>query len=149
MQGTNDLEQMMGDVLDAVLDLSLRPGMGDLSPATDTACWRVVMERTRAEFGASAWGGQDLPMEPQFTEVFRAVRAVDGPVQWGPGAAGARPDGGAFGVQSCSPWPSIPRGTGPTCSGCASAPTRGSGRRRKSGCSRRSAGGSPMRSPVS
>ena len=34
-------------------------------------------------------------MEPG-SRAFRAVRAVDGPVQWGPGAAGVRPDGGAF-----------------------------------------------------
>ena len=97
MQGTNDLEQMMGDVLDAVLSIFHCDRAWLTYPCDpDTAWWRVVMERTRAEFpGASAWGRaapcadtvapQDLPMEPQFTEVFRAVRAVDGPVQWGPG----------------------------------------------------------------
>ena len=87
MQGTNDLEQIMGDVLDAVLSIFHCDRAWVTYPCEPaTAWWRVVMERTRAEFpGASAWGGQDLPMEPQFTEVFRAVRAVDGPVQWGPG----------------------------------------------------------------
>ena len=97
MQGTNDLEQMMGDVLDAVLSIFHCDRAWVTYPCEpDTAWWRVVMERTRAECpGASAWGRaapcadtvapQDLPMEPQFTEVFRAVRAVDGPVQWGSG----------------------------------------------------------------
>ena len=124
MQGTNDLEQMMGDVLDAVLSIFHCDRAWVTYPCEpDTAWWRVVMERTRAEFpGASAWeraapcadtvAPQDLPMEPQFTEVFRAVRAVDGPVQWGPG--GSRCPArrrSVSGYSPCSPWPSTPRWT--------------------------------------
>jgi PAS domain S-box-containing protein len=83
VQGTNDLEQMIGDVLDAVLSIFDCDRAWVTYPCDpDTAWWRVVMERTRPEFpGASALGGQDLPMEQQVTEVFRAVRASDGPVR--------------------------------------------------------------------
>ncbi len=86
MQGTNDLEQMMGDVLDAVLAIFACDRAWVSYPCEpDTAWWRVVMERTRPAFpGASALGGQDLPMAPQVAEVFRAVRAAAGPVRWGP-----------------------------------------------------------------
>src|SRR6266850_4414399 len=86
IQGTNDLEQMMSDVLDAVLSVFECDRAWVSYPCDpDTAWWRVVMERTRPEFpGATALGGPDLPMAPQVAEVFRAVRAAAGPVRWGP-----------------------------------------------------------------
>src|SRR6266436_1568105 len=61
MQGTNDLEQIMGDVLDAVLAIFACDRAWVSYPCDpDTAWWRVVMERTRPAFpGASALGGQD------------------------------------------------------------------------------------------
>jgi PAS domain S-box-containing protein len=126
MQGTNDLEQMMGDVLDAVLSIFHCDRAWLTYPCEpDPAWWRVVMERTRAEFpGASAWGRaapcadtvapQDLPMEPRFTEVFRAVRAVDGPLQWGPGGQPVPgPTAERFRVQSMLAMALYPKGDRP------------------------------------
>src|SRR5919109_912003 len=80
IQGTNELEQMMGDVLDAVLAIFDCDRAWVSYPCDpDTASWRVVMERTRPEFpGAYASGGQDLPMTQQVAEVYRALRAADG-----------------------------------------------------------------------
>jgi PAS domain S-box-containing protein len=103
MQGTNDLEQMMGEVLDAVLSIFDCDRAWVSYPCDpDTASWRVVMERTRPEFpGASALGGQDLPMTQQAAEVFRALRAADGPVRWGPvGHTVPGPTARRFRVQS-------------------------------------------------
>ena len=86
MQGTNDLEQMMGALLDAVLSIFACDRAWVSYPCEpDSAWWRVVMERTRPEFpGVFALGGRDLPMAPQVAEVYRALRASDGPVRWGP-----------------------------------------------------------------
>ena len=53
MQGTNDLEQMMGDVLDAVLEIFAADRAWLLYPCDpDAPSWRPVMERTRPEFRA-------------------------------------------------------------------------------------------------
>ena len=103
IQGTNDLEQMMGDVLDAALSICDCDRAWVSYPCDpDTAWWRVVMEHTRPEFpGASALGGHDLPMAQQVSEVFRAVRASDGPVRWGPvGHTVPGPTAQRFRVQS-------------------------------------------------
>ena len=59
MQGTNDLERMMGDVLDAVLEIFACDRAWLIYPCDpDAPSWRPVMERTRPQFpGASALDG--------------------------------------------------------------------------------------------
>jgi PAS domain S-box-containing protein len=73
------------------------------------------MERTRVEFsGASAGGGQDLPLAPHVTEIFRVVRAADGPVQWGPGGQPVPgPTAERFRVQSLLAMALYPKGDQP------------------------------------
>ena len=58
MQGTNDLEQMMSDVLEAVLEIFACDRAWLVYPCDpDAPSWRPVMERTRPEFpGAAARG---------------------------------------------------------------------------------------------
>ena len=60
------------------------------------------MERTRPEYPGVLPVGMELPLDPVGTEVFRVMRAANGPVQFGPGAAHPVPDmiNQVFGVQS-------------------------------------------------
>ena len=79
MQGTNDLERMMSDVLDAVLDIFASDRAWLLYPCDpDAPSWRPIMERTRPEFPGAAARGRDLPMTPESAEVARVALASSG-----------------------------------------------------------------------
>ena len=63
MQGTNDLERMMGDVLDAVLDIFACDRAWLIYPCDpDAPSWRAVMERTRPQFPGALALQADLPV---------------------------------------------------------------------------------------
>ena len=88
IQGANDLEQMLRDVLDAVLVIFgcdrawlLYP----CEPATPT--WCVPMERTRPGYPGAFADGIALPTDRHMAQAFQIVRAAPGPVTFGPGAA--------------------------------------------------------------
>jgi signal transduction histidine kinase/PAS domain-containing protein len=102
IRGTNDLEQMMGDVLDAVLVILKCDRAWLLYPCDPEAgCLWVPMERTRPEYpGAGA--GVDIPNEPEVAEVSRSLLAADGPVRFDPGSDCALPRRLAerFGIKS-------------------------------------------------
>jgi PAS domain S-box-containing protein len=85
MQGTNDLEQMMSDVLDSLLSIFNCDRAFIVYPCDpETASWRSVMERTRTGYsGALGWG--EVPVEPAVIQNFKTLRATDGPVTFGPG----------------------------------------------------------------
>ncbi|HUL92583.1 MAG TPA: PAS domain-containing protein, partial [Burkholderiales bacterium] len=87
MQGTNDLERMMSDVLDAVLETFASDRAWILYPCDpDAPSWRVVMERAVPEFpGAAAAPGRDLPMTADFAEVARVALGSRGALPAGPG----------------------------------------------------------------
>ena len=86
MQGTNDVERMMRDVLDAVLDVFACDRAWLLYPCDpDAPSWRVVMEHTRPEFPGAAARGRDLPMSADSAEVARAARVAGGVLPAGPG----------------------------------------------------------------
>ena len=79
MQGTNDVEQMMGDVLEAVLEIFASDRAWLLYPCDpDAPSWRPIMERTRPEFPGAAARGHDLPMTPESAEVARVALASSG-----------------------------------------------------------------------
>lgn len=79
MQGTNDVEQMMGDVLEAVLEIFASDRAWLLYPCDpDAPSWRPIMERTRPEFPGAAACGRDLPMTPESAEVARVALASSG-----------------------------------------------------------------------
>ena len=64
IQGTNDLEQMMRDVLDAVLSIFNCDRAWLVYPCDpEAASWQVPMERTRPEFPGAFALGTDLPMD--------------------------------------------------------------------------------------
>jgi PAS domain S-box-containing protein len=83
IQGTNDLEQMMTDVLDASLSIFDCDRAWLVYPCDPNARWQdVQMLRAKPEFPRLY--ARDLPMDAEAAEVFRVVRAASGPVQFGP-----------------------------------------------------------------
>jgi PAS domain S-box-containing protein len=87
IQGTNDLEQMMSDVLDEVLEIFNCDRAWLVYPCDPEApSWGVPMEHTRPEFPGALALRRDVPMDPDVAKLFHAVRACSGPVRLGPGS---------------------------------------------------------------
>ena len=87
IQGTNDLEQMMSDVLDVVLSVFECDRSWLTYPCDPEAVSHgVKMQRTRPEFPGLFGVGVDVPMDPETAGVLRIVRASSGPVRFGPGS---------------------------------------------------------------
>jgi PAS domain S-box-containing protein len=116
IQGTNDLEQMMSDVLAAVLSIFACDRSWLVYPCDpDAASWKVPMEHTRPEFpGAFALGLEQL-VDSEVANAFRVVRAASGPVRLGPGSEHPLPAGTArqFGIQSMIVTAIYPKGDKP------------------------------------
>ena len=103
IQGTNDLEQMMSDVLDEVLSIFDCDRAWLVYPCDPQAeSWQVPMERTRPEFPGALALGRDMPMDSGIVELFQAMKASSAPVQFGPGSEHRLPAGvaKAFSIQS-------------------------------------------------
>src|SRR5258708_38243133 len=103
IQGTNDLEQMMRDVLDAVLSIFNCDRAWLVYPCDpQAASWQVPMERTRPEFPGAFALGTDLPMDTEVANGFRTARASSRAVRLGPGSEHPVPArlAGAFSIQS-------------------------------------------------
>ena len=87
IQGTNDLEQMMSDVLDAALSIFDCDRAWLVYPCDPEAVSHgVKMQRTRPEYPGLFGVGVELPMDPEAAGVLRTVRASSGPVRFGPGS---------------------------------------------------------------
>jgi len=85
MQGTNDLAQMMSDVLEAVLEIFAGDRAWLVYPCDpEASSWRPVMEHTRPEFPGAFAMATDLPVDTEVATVFRSARAATGAVQFGP-----------------------------------------------------------------
>ena len=103
IQGTNDLEQMMGDFLDVAL-LTFRCDRAWLiypcDPELDSH--RVRMERTRPEYIGASGLGVDIPNEPESANAFRSVLASSSPVRFDPesGLTLPSPPAERFGIKS-------------------------------------------------
>jgi PAS domain S-box-containing protein len=103
IQGTNDLEQMMRDVLDTVLSIFDCDRAWLVYPCDpEAASWQVPMERTRPEYPGVLPVGVELPLEPAGAAVFRIMRDTNSPVTFGPGSQYKVPEeiAQAFRVQS-------------------------------------------------
>ncbi len=87
MQGTNDLDQMMRDVLDVVLSIFESDRAYLLYPCDPAAdSWLVPMERARPPYaGAFASEGEGMPVTPKIAGVFQIVAQSPGPETFGPG----------------------------------------------------------------
>jgi PAS domain S-box-containing protein len=103
IQGTNDLEQMMSDVLDALLTIFDCDRAWLVYPCDPNAdSWKVPMERTRPEYPGALALGIDIPMTPDVVKSFRTVSDSYCPVKFGPSADHSLPanDSMRFGYQS-------------------------------------------------
>ena len=116
IQGTNDLEQMMSDVLDVVLDIFACDRAWLVYPCDPEApSWRPVMEHTRPEFPGAFAGGADIAMDAEVARAFETVRASGGPVLFGPTCDLQLPAQVAerFGIQSQMAMAVYPKGDKP------------------------------------
>jgi diguanylate cyclase (GGDEF)-like protein/PAS domain S-box-containing protein len=94
IQGTEDLEQMMSDVLDVVLSVFDCDRASLVYPCDpEAASWRVPMERTRPEHPGLFALGLEWPMDPQTAGLFQSALASDGPVRFGTGSEHPQPAG--------------------------------------------------------
>ena len=101
IQGASDLNQMMGDVLEATLSIFACDRAYLVHPCDpDAASWSVLAERARPEYRA-AGAPRGVEMTDEYVHRFRTLRAADGPVSFGPSGAHPLPPGvSQFGVQS-------------------------------------------------
>jgi PAS domain S-box-containing protein len=116
IQGTNDLEQMMSDVLDAVLSVFNCDRSWLVYPCDpDAASWKVPMEHARPEFPGAFALGLDLPMDPEIAQAFHTVRASSSPVRFGPASEHPLPAEAAarFSIQSMIAMAIYPKGDKP------------------------------------
>jgi PAS domain S-box-containing protein len=85
MQGTQDLQQMMSDVLLATLDIFACDRAWLIYPCDpDAASWHAVMEHTRPEFPGIFALQAELPVDADIAAIFTAARAASGAVLFGP-----------------------------------------------------------------
>jgi PAS domain S-box-containing protein len=85
IQGTNNLEQMMSDVLDVVLssfDCDRAFLMYPCDP--EAKSWRVPMERNKPEYPGANTRELEIPMDADVARTLRELLASDQPVKFGP-----------------------------------------------------------------
>jgi signal transduction histidine kinase len=110
IQGTSDLDQMMGAVLDVVLAV-FRSDRAWLvypcdpevfQPGAPDVIHRVRVERTRPEYRGAGAASAGVPNDPEVAGVSRMALASSGPVRFDPESDHAVPVqiAGRFGVQS-------------------------------------------------
>lgn len=93
IQRSANLEQMMGEALDAILDIFNCDRAYLLQPCDpEAATWRVPMERTRADYPGVLSLGLEMEMSPEVSRTLRILLAADGPVQFGPGRPHSLPE---------------------------------------------------------
>ena len=81
IQGSNDLERMMSEVLDVLLDVFACDRAWLIYPCDPHApSWRTVMERTRPEFPGALALNADLPTDTDKAAVFASALASNAPV---------------------------------------------------------------------
>jgi PAS domain S-box-containing protein len=86
MQRASDGEGMMGDVLDAVLELFACDRAWLIHPCDPAApSWSPAMERTRPEFPGAFTEGARFPVDADIAALFAAARASDRVVHFSPG----------------------------------------------------------------
>jgi PAS domain S-box-containing protein len=87
IHATNDLEQMMSDVLDAALSIFDCDRAWLVYPCDPEArAHGVRMQRTRPEFPGLFSLTAEVPVDAEAATVLRIARAANGPVTFGPGS---------------------------------------------------------------
>jgi len=85
IQRTSDLEEMLGGVLDVVLETFGCDRAWLVHPCDpDVGSHRVRMERTRPQYVGASGVGVDIPNDPGVAGVLRSVLATSGPVRFDP-----------------------------------------------------------------
>jgi PAS domain S-box-containing protein len=85
IRGTTDLEQMMSDVLDAVLKVFRCDRAWLLYPCDpDAGSVRLPAERIRPGYTGALGTGAEIPNEPEVADFARSLLAADGPVRFDP-----------------------------------------------------------------
>lgn len=93
MQGTNDLEKMVSDVLGAVLEIFDTDRAWLCYPCDpDAATWRLVMQRARPEY-LTVNPGTEIPSTPGVSAMSRLARQTTGAVLFGAGCDQPLPEG--------------------------------------------------------
>ena len=93
IQGADDLEEMMKDLLDVVLsifDCDRAFLMYPCDPESRT--WTGRMEVHKPEYPGVRDLKREMPIDPQVAETLRILLAADGPVAFGPGTPYALPE---------------------------------------------------------
>ncbi|MFA6401210.1 MAG: PAS domain S-box protein [Salinivirgaceae bacterium] len=86
VQQSTDLEQMMSDVLDAILIIFECDRASLVYPCdTKAVTWKVPMERTKPEYPGALSLGLEIPMDSEVIIVYEAVLASNNPVGFGEG----------------------------------------------------------------
>ena len=86
IQGSNDLEAAMNNVLDTVLSIFDCDRAFLIDPCDPEAdSWSVPFERTRPEYPGALALGLVMPMDADIATTFRILLDSDGPVTYGPG----------------------------------------------------------------
>ncbi|MBC8096957.1 MAG: PAS domain-containing protein [Akkermansiaceae bacterium] len=83
IQSANDVEQMMSNVLDALLTIFECDRAWLVYPSDpDSPSWRIAMERTRPEYPTMIPAGVEIPMQPNVATAIRIVKEARGPVRF-------------------------------------------------------------------
>ena len=116
VQSTDDPEQMMSTVLEAVLSIFGCDRAWLVYPCDPHArAWRVPMEHTRPEFPSALAHGVEVPIDSETAAAFTLLRASATPVRFGAGSDHALPENAAqrFGIQSMIAMAIYPKGDRP------------------------------------
>ncbi len=85
IQGTSDLQQMLQDVLDAVISIFDCDRTYLLYPCDpEASTWNVPMERVKPEYPGANILKIEIPLDGEVKETFRILLDSDGPVSFGP-----------------------------------------------------------------
>ena len=115
IQGTNDVDRMMSDVLDTVLSVFNCDRAWLVYPDPEASSWRVPMEHVRPEFPGAFALGLDFPVDSEIVNVFQTVRSSSEPVRFGPASTHPLPQEPAkrFSIQSMIGMALYPKGDKP------------------------------------
>jgi PAS domain S-box-containing protein len=93
IQGADDLNQMMRDVLDVVLSVFGSDRAFLMHPCNpNSPVWSVPMERFRPEYPGVEALGLEIPMDSDVARTLEVLLAADGPVRFGPGTEHPLPE---------------------------------------------------------
>lgn len=85
LQGTSDLQQMMCNVLDAILSIfDCDRAFLHYPCDPNAASWRIPMERTKAEYPGAHAAGLEIPMTAEAAKRLRVLLDTNGPVHFDP-----------------------------------------------------------------